>query len=111
MAATLPRRAAAGRRSAEEVFGRGAQERGGAGPVVVRRKDVAVQAGDDDDRLARVLAAHEVGGAGDLVGERDPGRLQLAAAAVGPAAPVLERGDPGRADRDVRLAVAPRAAE
>ena len=57
------------------------------------------------------LRAGEVGGGRGLVGDGDHRRVQLAAARVGAPAPVVERREPGDADRDVALAVAPGAAE
>ena len=48
---------------------------------------------------------------GQLVGDRDPCRRQLATGGVAAPAPVLERRDPGAADRDVALPVAPGAPE
>src|SRR3954447_25172793 len=95
--------------SAEQVLGPRAQQRGGARPVLVR--DVALEAADEDRRLARVLVADEVGRGRRFVGDRDPRRAQLAPGAVGPAAPVLERTQAGDPDRDLDLAVAPGAAE
>src|SRR5438445_703670 len=73
--------------------------------------DVALQAAHEHGGLARVLGAGEVGRRGRLVGDRDPGGLELAPARVGAAAPVLERPEAGDADRDVRLTVAPGAPE
>ena len=64
-----------------------------------------------DGGLARVLGPREVGRGRGLVGQRDPGCAQLAALGVAPAAPVLERGQAGAADRHVALAMAPGAAE
>ena len=49
----------------------------------------------------RVLAADEVGGRRGLVGDRDHGRVQLAAGGVGAPAPVVERREAGAADRDL----------
>ena len=61
--------------------------------------------------LHRVLGTRQIGGGGQLVGDRDPGRPQLAAAGVGASAPVLQRRESRAADRHVALAVAPGAAE
>src|SRR5581483_7943369 len=67
------------------------------GPVALR-----LQAAHDDDRQPVGLPApHEVGGGRELVGERHPRRPQLRPAAIGGAAEVDERRDPGDADRDV----------
>ena len=57
------------------------------------------------------LVADEVRRRRRLVGDRDLGRLERAAAGVGAAAPVVERGDAGAADRDLGLAEPPGAAE
>ena len=57
------------------------------------------------------LGADEVRGGRGLVGDRDPRGPQRAAVGVAAPAPVLERREPGQSDRDVALAVAPRAAE
>ena len=97
------------RRLAEEVLVAGAAQGGGAGAVL--GGDEALEAADDRRRDAARLVADQVGGAGRLVGDRDQGRLQLAAAGVGAAAPVVERREAGAADRDLGLAQPPGAAE
>ena len=94
---------------AEEVlFARAAQ---GGGPGSVLGADVAAEAAHDRRRHAARLVADQVGRRGGLVGDRDQGRLQLAAAGVVAPAPVVERREPGAADRDLGLAEAPGAAE
>ncbi len=65
------------RASAEQVVLRTPHERGDARAVV--GGDVALEAAQPDRGLARVLRAHEVGGGGRLVGDRDDRRVQLAA--------------------------------
>ena len=57
------------------------------------------------------LAHHELGGAGELVRDRDLRRAELAPACVGRTAKVAERRDPGDAERDVGRALPPRAPE
>ena len=69
------------------------------------------EAAHDHDRLAGVLRARQVGGRRHRVGDGDHARVQLAPAAVGAPAPVVERRQAGGADRDVELAVAPGAPE
>ena len=96
-------------RSAKQVLGVGAQERPGPGPIL--GGDVAPRSADEHGRLHRVLGPCQVGGGGELVGDGDPGGLQLPSAGVGEPAPVLEAAQPGAADRDVDLAVAPGASE
>ena len=66
---------------------------------------------DEDDGLSAILGPCQVGSGGELVGDGDPRRAQLAAGGVVAAPPVLERGEPGAADRDVGLAVPPRPPE
>ena len=83
----------------------------GAAPGPSSARDQLGQPRDDRAGHARVLVPAEVGRRGELVGDRDHRRGQLAALAVAPAAPVRERLDPGAADRDVRLAQPPGAAE
>ena len=60
--------------------------------------------------LARVLGAHEVGGGGELVGDRGHRGGDRAAVAVDVAAPVDQRREAGAADRDLDLTLAPGAA-
>ena len=74
------------------------------------RNHVGVEAAHDRDRDRRRLAHHQLGRARDLVGDRDLGDVQLAAARVGLAAQVDDRGDARDADRDVGEPVAPRRA-
>ena len=93
---------------AEEVLVAGAAQGDGAGAVVLG--DEALEAADDAPGTAD-LVADEVGGGGRLVGDRDLGRLERAAAGVAAPAPVVERRDAGAADRDLGLAEAPGAAE
>ena len=93
----------------EEVLAGRADERGRARAVVLG--DVAAETADDHGRLARVLVPGQVGRRGHLVGQGDPGGGELAAAAVAPAAPVVQRREPGAADGDVALPVAPGPAE
>ena len=76
-----------------------------------RPSPASVDAADDRGRNARALAQHELGGAGDLVGDGDHRRAQLVADAVVRAAQVAERGDPGDAERDVGRPLPPRAPE
>ncbi len=61
--------------------------------------------------MPAVLSRDEVGGRGDLIGERDLGGGELAAVAVAPAAPVVERVDAGAADRHLALPAPPGAPE
>ena len=70
-----------------------------------------VEAADDRDRHARRLAHHQLGGGGDLVGDRHLGDLELAAERVVGAAEVDDGGEAGDADGDVGESLAPRAAE
>ncbi len=90
---------------------RRAGARATAAPGPSSRGDVTLEAADGDRGDARVLPAHEVGRRRGLVGDRDPGGVQLAPVGVGAPAPVLQRPQPGDADRDVDLPVAPGAAE
>ena len=84
-------------------------QRGRAGAV--SRGDEAVEAADQRRGQARVLVADEVRCGRGLIGDRDHRRPERAAAAVGPPAPVVERDEPGAADRDVGLAMSPGPAE
>ena len=68
-------------------------------------------AADERGGPAGGLAEGELGGRGDLVGDGPDGRAHHPAVGIGRAAQVLERGDPGHADRDVDDAPAPRPAE
>src|SRR4051794_16426432 len=95
--------------SAEQVLGRRAQEGGGARTVVLA--DVAAEPTHPDGGLPGRLVTGEVGGGGRLVGHRDERRAHLAAGRVRLSAAVVERPEPGAADRDVGLAEAPGAAE
>ena len=62
--------------------------------------------------LARVLGADEVGGGRGLVGDRDHGRVQLAAGrSPGSPRQSCSGAQAGDADRDLALALAPGAAE
>src|SRR4051795_6426384 len=65
----------------KEVLGQGPDEAGEDAGTVLRR-DLALQAADPHGRLARILGADQVGGGRGLVGDRDRGRVQLAADAV-----------------------------
>jgi uncharacterized cupin superfamily protein len=69
------------------------------------------QARDDRPGYARVLVPRQVGGRGELVGDRDHGGGELTAAGVAAAAPVRQRLDSRAADRHVRLSQPPRPAE
>ena len=70
-----------------------------------------VEAAHEGDRNASEFAHDELGGARHLVGQRENGRLELAAGGVALAEVALERRDAAHADRDVRQALAPRPAE
>src|SRR3954452_7116883 len=85
------------------------EARGRAGTVF--RRDMALQAANPHRRLARVLGANEVRGRRRLVGDRDRGRVQLAADAVRTTPPVLQWDQSRTADRHLALALAPGAAE
>ena len=95
------------RRFAEQIGLRRADQVGAA-PVgrCARRR-----AADERDGDARRLAHREPARGGDLVGERDDGRVQDASGVVGRPAEVDQRGESGHADRDVDDAFAPRASE
>ncbi len=80
----------------------------GRGRGVVGRPGVAA---DDDEGQAGGLVAHEVGGPGQLVGDRGLGHLQDRAEAVARPALVADGGEARQADRHVGLAVAPGAPE
>ena len=71
----------------------------------------SVEPADDRGRDAARLAEHELGRAGELVGDRDLRRVQLVAGRVARAAQVEQRRMPGDADRDVGRPLPPRAAE
>src|SRR5690606_15824578 len=62
-------------------------------------------------RHARCLAAHQVGGAGELVDDADLGDLQLAPERVRGPAQVGDGPDPGAADGDVGGTPSPGTAE
>ena len=97
------------RRSAEQVLGRRAQERGRARAVV--GGDVALEAATTTagsrESLSRTRSAAAAASSATAI--------QVACSSrpvgVGAPAPVVERRASRRADRDVALAVAPRAAE
>ena len=67
--------------SPEQVLGLGAQER--ARPRAVVGGDVPPGAADEHDRLLPSLVRARSAAGGELVGDRDPGRAQLAAGRVG----------------------------
>ena len=74
---------------------------------VARRLDAT----DDRGGNARALAQHELGRAGDLVGDGDHRRAELVAGRVARAAKVTESRDPGHPERDIGRALPPRTPE
>ena len=82
---------------------------GGAGTVVVQHQ--LAEPRDDRPRDTRVLVADQIGGAGQLVRDRDHRCRQLHTYCVVAPAPIRQRIDPGAADRHVGLAEPPGAAE
>ena len=97
--------------SSVAVSGRGRRRRGAEAPPRrpgrPRRCTSAPAPRTSTAGMPRVLVAGQVGRGGELVGDRDRGRRELAALAVGAPAPVVERRQPGAADRDVGLAEPP----
>src|SRR3954453_13286795 len=98
-----------GRGLAKQVEIARAPECGGARPILGR--DDAFSAADEHDRLLGGLAASQVGGRGELVGDGDLGDAELATVGVELPAQVLQYVDAGCADRDVGDAEAPWPAE
>jgi hypothetical protein len=92
--------------SPEQVFALGPDQRGGSRPIVAR--DVPLGAPDQHRGPRAVLGSSEIRRGSQLVGRRDPRRLQLPAGRVPPATPVIERAHTGAADRNVALPVPPR---
>ena len=70
-----------------------------------------LRAADERRRPAGRLAEGELGGRGDLVGHGPDRRAHDPAVGVGLTAQVVERADPGHADRDVDDPPAPRPTE
>src|SRR5919204_3111947 len=91
----------------EEVSRRIAQQALAADAVVGRQGEPA----DEGRRHAGELAHHRLGGGGELVGERQHGRLQRSPGRIALAEVTLERREAGDADRDVRETFAPRPPE
>ena len=98
-----------GRLLPEQILGLRADHCCGTRSVVVGH--VAVGAAYDRHRLTAILGASEVRRRGQLVGNRDPGGLQLSPERIGAPAPVIEWTDSGAPDRHVGLTVAPGSSE
>ncbi len=98
----------------EHVLCGGPDQCGSARPVATRVRacsdDKLGQPAHHRDRHLIGLALDEFGGRCDLVGHCRDRHLERVAESVGLAAVVAQRQQAGRSDRDVGLAVAPRAA-
>ena len=86
----------------EQVFLARPQQRAGVGSVVPQR-----QSAHHRNRDTGQLALHQIGGGGDLVGDRDLGDDELVAVHVVRSGVAVQHRQPGRADGGVDLAVAP----
>ncbi len=94
----------------EHVGALGADQRVRARPVVVGGEHQVGAAADHGEGAAAELPLGELGGAGQLVGDGWGGHEEVVAVVVAPAGEVLEDAEPGGADGDVGLALAPRPA-
>jgi hypothetical protein len=86
--------------------------RGGADQVLPGAvRQLPGQAADEDERGPAGLGAHQVGGAGDLVGDGRLGHLERRAVEVVAAALVAQGGGAGHPERHVGLPEPPRTTE
>ena len=113
MCAAEPRGAAGGVRlrgaGVEHVVLACSDDRMGTGQL--ERTHEVASSPNDGNRRASGLSLHKVGSCSELVGDARHRHHERPALGIRAAAQVVEHSDAGRADRGIRLALAPRAPE